>query len=69
MNNAESIGVLVLGCTNPKNLEAGIILSRPNANSSRVVAACTARQQTKIATQTEIRNALVTQLGKWAAKM
>src|ERR1035437_10271506 len=69
MKIADSIGVLVLGCTYPKKRWNGIILSRPYANNSRDVAAWMARQQTKMAMITDTRNASVTHVGKCALKM
>ena len=67
MKIADAIGVLVLRHV-PRTWSTGS-LSRPKANSSRVVAAWIARQQTKIARHTDARNVLVTQDGKCAWKM
>ena len=52
---AGMIGVFVFGCTRARVSPAGRLLSRAIANIMRIVAVCTARQQTVIAITTDHR--------------
>ena len=58
MITAGTIGVLVLGWTVAIRSPAGRLLSRAIANAIRMVAVCTARQQTVMAITTQIRKIL-----------
>ena len=62
MSTAGTIGVLVFGWTFASRSPAGRLLSRAIANIIRIVAVCTARQQTVIAIATLIRKIFPTVL-------
>ena len=60
MSTAGTIGVFVFGSTLASRSPAGRLLSRAIANIIRIVAVCTARQQTVTAITTQIRKILPT---------